>query len=582
MIRTAFRSAFVLAIVAGIGAVTHAAWLFPTTALLAVLVLGKLAVDRWFAVRAERDTERDGALSVGTVDVAVYATAALASLVAFAAPTVAGNPLAALALGPGALLYGAWYAHRFWAGAGVPTRPELAWSWALDNHRVPVLVALALSGLLAALGALVGLPLTILPVAAVAVLLRLGWPHSTARLAAVEHLRAIAANAVGERNTGIVGVGGVDWLAGSDDTISSAVVMPPQTWVPPRSTAEQALHDTFQQHGYVAEVQHANRAICVAHAPAVEPVPERADWDGGVSENPMSIRLGVSTDAQEVSWDLSAAPHALFTGATGSGKTSTILCSIAQAHAHGFDVWALDPKQSEFGFLSGRVERVARGLDECWQALIDAEAQMRERQALMDEHGVRHWRDVPDMRPMLIVVDEAFDLLAAGLRDKARKAQQDAAADALQSIAGLGRAPGVHLIVAAQRPDAKVLAGAMRNNLRCRLLLGRPLQAEALMVLDGISDVPDVAPGAAEPPKGRGLAQTASPSAPVVLQAWYASDEAVMAALPEAREEGDEAAPDELPEPWPEREGEPEPAAGPGTPAGTITLHLDDDTKEER
>ncbi len=573
MIRTAVRTTFGLAVIAGIGAVTHTPWLFATAALLAVLVLGKLAVDRWFAGRVERDTERDGALSARTVDVAVYATATLASLVAIAAPTVAGNPLAALVLGPGALAYGAWYAHRFWAGAGVPTRPELAWSWTLDNHRVPAIAALALSGVLSVLGALVGLPLTIVPPVVCAALLRLGWPHSTARLAAVEHLRAIAANAVGERNTAMVGVGGVDWLAGSDDAISSAVVVPPQTWVPPPNP--DGMLAIFAQHGYVAEVQHASRAILVAHAPAVEPVPERADWDGGVGENPMSIRLGVTTDAQEVSWDLSAAPHALFTGATGSGKTSTILCSIAQAHAHGFEVWALDPKQSEFGFLNGRMEKVARGLDQCWEALIEAEIAMRERQAQMDEHGVRHWRDVPDMRPMLIVVDEAFDLLAAGLRDKARKAQQDAAADALQSIAGLGRAPGVHLIVAAQRPDAKVLAGAMRNNLRCRLLLGRPLQAEALMVLDGISDVPDVSPGDAEPPKGRGLAQTASPSAPVVLQCWYASDEAVMAALPEAHEEGDEAAPDELPEPWPEQAGESEPPPPSERPA-TIVLDLDE------
>ncbi len=570
MIRTAVRTAFGLALVAGIGAVTHTPWLFASVALLAALALGKLAVDRWLAGRIEADTERDGAVSAHTVDVAVYATAALAGLVALAAPTVVENPLAALALGPGALAYGAWYAHRFWTGAGIATRPELAWSWALDNHRVPAIAALALSGVLSVLGALVGLPLTILPPVVCAVLLRLGWPHSTARLAAVDHLRAIAANAVGERNTGMVGVGGVDWLAGSDDTISSAVVLPPQTWVPPPSP--EGTLAIFAQHGYVAEVQAADRAILVAHAPAVEPVPERADWDGGVGENPMSIRLGVSTDAQEVSWDLSAAPHALFTGATGSGKTSTILCAIAQAHAHGFEVWALDPKQSEFGFLNGRVEKVARGLDQCWEALIDAEAAMRERQAQMDEHGVRHWRDVPDMRPMLIVVDEAFDLLAAGLRDKARKAQQDAAADALQSIAGLGRAPGVHLIVAAQRPDAKVLAGAMRNNLRCRLLLGRPLQAEALMVLDGVSEIGDVAPGMAEPPKGRGLAQTASPSAPVVLQCWYASDEAVMAALGEP--EG-ERAPDELPDPLPEQAGESEPPPPSERPA-TIVLDLDE------
>lgn len=194
---------------------------------------------------------------------------------------------------------------------------------------------------------------------------------------------------------------------------------------------------------------------------------------------------------------------------------------------------------SEFPILEGRVERVAMGLDDCWTALIDAEAEVRRRQTLMAGHGARDWAAVPGLQRIVVIVDEAFDLLSAGVRDKERRALQDEAADALGSIARVGRTAGVHLLLAAQRPDAKVLAGELRNNLRCRLLLGEPLKAEILMVLDGVDDDPPTHgeppagfTGDQWPPKGRGFLQAASPSTPVPIQCYFASDEQVEELLP--------------------------------------------------
>ncbi|MDQ2760653.1 MAG: FtsK/SpoIIIE domain-containing protein [Actinomycetota bacterium] len=185
----------------------------------------------------------------------------------------------------------------------------------------------------------------------------------------------------------------IDWLAGSDDTLAYASVAPPDRWVPPPAPAAN-LAGVFAQHGYSIDVDHARRVIGVWHAETVEPLPDLAALDGALAQ-PGAIRVGVGLEAAELTWDSTQAPHAPFTGATGTGKTTVILCAIVQAARHGFRVWALDPKESEFGLLEGRCERVARGLDECWAALIDAEAMMRERQARMREHGVEHWAQFP-------------------------------------------------------------------------------------------------------------------------------------------------------------------------------------------
>ena len=309
---------------------------------------------------------------------------------------------------------------------------------------------------------------------------------------------------------------------------------------------EPKVADRFEAAGWELDrIEYDDRLMWLRRPAWVEPVPDAAPWDGRLPQDRTWLLVGVGEDGRRIGWDLKQAPHALFTGATGVGKTTSILLVVVQAAHVGFRVWALDPKESEFGLLGDRVERLAFGLDDCWQALIDAEAEMRERQALLRERGKRHWSEVEGLRPIMVVVDEAFDLLGAGVRDKERKALRDAAADSLGSIARLGRAPGVHLLAAAQRPDAKVLAGELRNNLRCRLLLGRPLKSEVLMTLDGVDEdgVPNV--GADPLPKGRGLMQEASPSAPRIVQCVYATDEQVESALDDLR-----PAPAAVPERW--------------------------------
>lgn len=463
---------------------------------------------------------------------------------------------------------------KLWSlpGAG---RSELALGATRDRAPRLVLAAAGLGVILLVIGVIVGVPGAGLPlIAATISACAYGWRSGGRRLVTVEMLRATVANTMRIADPVMVAVEPGRWLAGSDDVLATADAAMPRTWLPPAGTQAQAMLDELANVGWEGTLHPETRHLELERVEAVEPVPDVVPWDGLVLDEGRQVRLGVAAGNIEMTWDLDVAPHMLATGATGTGKTTVILGVVVQAASVGYRVWALDPKQSEFGLLEGRVERVARGNDECWETLIAAEQEMRDRTALLREHGSRHWRDVPGLQPLLVVVDEAFDLLAANPRDKDRKKLQDAAADALQSIAGVGRSAGVHMVVAAQRPDAKILSGALRNNLRCRLLLGRPLQAEALMVLDGVEVLPDVGD---TPPRGRGLLQAASPSPPVVVQALYVTDEQLTATLPAAGEEPDaEPVPDAPPAAWEEL------AADDGE-GGHVRLALDlDEDQAER
>lgn len=249
-------------------------------------------------------------------------------------------------------------------------------------------------------------------------------------------------------------------------------------------------------------------------------VPFREDAWEGLAWN--QVPVGVTHDNKIVVWDLVNSPHGLMCGATGSGKSVSVNTVIATLMARDWTIRALDPKETEFFWLQYRAGiEVALDNKPCWEALLEAEKDMRRRKEMLSRERQRFWKGIPGLKPLLVVVDEAFDLLAAKPKDDEEKALQAACKGAIASIARLGRAPGVHLLLVAQRPDAKVLEGELRNNLRGRFLLGSPLSSELLMVFDAAQPPPSHEVGA----KGRGWWWQTGMQRPSLVQGFYASDE---------------------------------------------------------
>jgi hypothetical protein len=144
------------------------------------------------------------------------------------------------------------------------------------------------------------------------------------------------------------------------------------------------------------------------------------------------------------------------------------------------DEWkviGIDPKMVELGPYKDfpNVLKIATQLEESVALLESAENEMKRRYEEMTQTGVNHFKNLPPdpqtgktPPALLIMIDETYALLAPeGIKSdegKERDAMHARATVLIGSIARLGRAAGVHLILATQRPDAKVLPGETRNN----------------------------------------------------------------------------------------------------------------------
>lgn len=235
------------------------------------------------------------------------------------------------------------------------------------------------------------------------------------------------------------------------------------------------------------------------------------------------IPIGVLADGTEACIDLTFAPHALVAGPTGSGKSVLQRAILLHALQHDFRLVLIDPKRVELGGYAKyrQVGDVAKSLEDGVHAVQNVHDQMMARYAEMDASGVNHFQRLASPPPVLmLMVDETFNFLAPeGIKTeegKERDALHARASTLLGEIARLGRAAGVHLVLATQRPDASVLKGELKNNLDARVAAGRMDTTPSLMVLDSDSAtrLPKI--------KGRGILRFGGEE--VEFQGYYAPE----------------------------------------------------------
>lgn len=245
-----------------------------------------------------------------------------------------------------------------------------------------------------------------------------------------------------------------------------------------------------------------NRVVCrptdflPTRAPYPGPGPK---WD--------EFHLGVGAEGP-VTWNVSVAPHILVCGPTGSGKSvlQRMILFHALVHSDTWKIVGVDPKMVEMGWLKkyDNVLKIALDLEEGVEIVQSVKDEMKRRFEEMTENGVNHFQLLPSPPPaLMLMVDETYNFLAPeGVKSDEGKERDDLHARGsvlIGEIARLGRAAGVHLVLATQRPDATVLKGELKNNLDARIAAGRMDTTPSLMVLDdeGATRLPKV--------KGRGL-----------------------------------------------------------------------------
>lgn len=224
-------------------------------------------------------------------------------------------------------------------------------------------------------------------------------------------------------------------------------------------------------------------------------------------------------------------PHLLLGGTTGSGKSVIQRNIIFHCIQHN-DMWrflGVDLKRvelSRFRRYTKTVLGIATDLEQGVEVCRYAHDVMMDRYAKMEEAGVNIFLDMvneegkPDYAIMLMI-DEAFMFMSPEgnktEEGKARDAMHAEASQLIGDIARLGRAAGVHLVLATQRPDATVIKGELKNNLDVRIAAGRLDTIPSNMVLD--SQAATMLPAI----KGRGIIRLGGENR--MFQGFYAEQE---------------------------------------------------------
>nr|WP_118182952.1 FtsK/SpoIIIE domain-containing protein [Paraburkholderia phosphatilytica] len=202
---------------------------------------------------------------------------------------------------------------------------------------------------------------------------------------------------------------------------------------------------------------------------------------------PLGVVLGVDPVGTPVSFDLASAPHLLVAGTTNSGKSiclHAVICSLLSNHeADELNFCLIDPKKVEFSAYHGLPHLAGRepitDMTEAKQALDDIVSEMERRETELARLGYKNlveWRTMrTDSPPYLVVcVEELADLIV----------QHPEAEAPLVRLAQKGRASGIHLVLATQRPDSVTLSGLLRTNVPSRIALMVQKASESRIILD--------------------------------------------------------------------------------------------------
>ena len=209
-------------------------------------------------------------------------------------------------------------------------------------------------------------------------------------------------------------------------------------------------------------------------------------------KSPVAFAVGKDIGGSCIVGDIGKLPHVLIAGTTGSGKsvcTNSLIVSILyKSTPEEVRFIMVDPKMVELAPYNGiphLLIPVVTDPKKAAGALQWAVFEMMKRYKLFSEHGVKDlagynalaWQDeeLKTMPTVVVVIDELADLMLVAAKE---------VEESICRVAQMGRAAGMHLVIATQRPSSDVITGLMKANIPSRIAFAVASSLESRIILD--------------------------------------------------------------------------------------------------
>ncbi len=240
------------------------------------------------------------------------------------------------------------------------------------------------------------------------------------------------------------------------------------------------------------------------------------------SSSPLTLALGKDIVGNPFITDLKKLPHLLIAGTTGSGKSvgvnAMILSLLYKNPPNQLKLVMIDPKMVEFSIYADiphLLTPIIIDPKKAIGALQSVAKEMERRYSLMSEYKVKtidsyneqaQSNGVEAFPYLIVVIDELADLMMTGGKE---------AEFPIARIAQMGRASGLHLIVATQRPSVDVVTGLIKTNLPSRVSfrVGTKIDSKVILDTDGAQSLLGRGDMLFTPPGTNGLVRLHAPFA---------------------------------------------------------------------
>ena len=236
----------------------------------------------------------------------------------------------------------------------------------------------------------------------------------------------------------------------------------------------------------VVGIEVPNRAVTTV---SLREVIDSPDFSKAKSKSSFAVGKDISGNC--IVGNIAKLPHMLIAGTTGSGKSvcmnSIIISLLYKASPDDVKLIMVDPKMVELGIYNGIPHLLIPVVTDPKKAagsLQWAVTEMMRRYKAMSDAGVRDlsaYNSIMEndggkkLPQVVVIIDELADLMLVAAKE---------VEESICRIAQMGRASGIHLVIATQRPSADVITGLMKANIPSRIAFAVASAMESRIILD--------------------------------------------------------------------------------------------------